>query len=146
MLSFCAFELCTFFPPLFENHHDVTILQVSNFLHLTPPAIKKHCEALKRMSFKNVSISLAAINIFVHNCIIVFDSHIVSLLCGNVLRMVSLRLSAAAFCTEWPAALDSDAKCKEHFPIQVQTKEYMSAGPSLRNPDSRIVNLTVSLG
>ncbi|XP_035379636.1 28S ribosomal protein S35, mitochondrial isoform X2 [Electrophorus electricus] len=49
------------------------------------------------------------------------------------------------FCTEWPNALDSDAKCEEHFPIQVQSKDFVSAGPSLRNPKARIITLTVKL-
>ncbi|KAM9495471.1 small ribosomal subunit protein mS35 [Clarias gariepinus] len=82
-------------PP--EKKGNLELIKVPNFLHLTPAAIKKHCEALK------------------------------------------------PFCTEWPAALDSDEKCKEHFPIQTRTKEYVSAGPSLRNPDARIVTLTVKL-
>lgn len=49
------------------------------------------------------------------------------------------------FCTEWPSALDSDEKCMKHFPIQVQSKEFVSAGLSLRNPDARIVTLKVHL-
>ncbi|XP_062859294.1 small ribosomal subunit protein mS35 isoform X2 [Trichomycterus rosablanca] len=82
-------------PP--EKKGNLELIKIPNFLHLTPAAIKKHCEALK------------------------------------------------PFCTEWPVALDSNAKCKQHFPIQVQTKDYVSAGLSLRNPDSRIVTLTVKL-
>ncbi|XP_030627839.1 small ribosomal subunit protein mS35 [Chanos chanos] len=82
-------------PP--EKKGNLELIKIPNFLHLTPPAIKKHCEALK------------------------------------------------AFCTEWPAALDSDAKCEEHFPIKVETQDYVSAGTSLRNPDARIVTLTVKL-
>ncbi|XP_047675827.1 28S ribosomal protein S35, mitochondrial [Tachysurus fulvidraco] len=82
-------------PP--EKKGNLELIKVPNFLHLTPAAIKKHCEALK------------------------------------------------PFCTEWPAALDSDVKCEERFPIQIQTKDFVSAGPSLRNPDARIVTLTVKL-
>lgn len=48
------------------------------------------------------------------------------------------------FCTEWPSALDSDDKCMKYVPIQIQSKEFVSAGPSLRNPDARIVTLKVS--
>ncbi|KAL6474521.1 hypothetical protein MHYP_G00180820 [Metynnis hypsauchen] len=76
---------------------NLELIKIPNFLHLTPEAIKKHCEALK------------------------------------------------PFCTEWPAALDSGAKCEEHFPIQVESKDYVSAGPSLRNPNARIITLTVKL-
>ncbi|XP_026168041.1 small ribosomal subunit protein mS35 [Mastacembelus armatus] len=49
------------------------------------------------------------------------------------------------FCTEWPAALETDAKCDEHFPIKVESRDYVSAGLSLRNPLARIVHLTVKL-
>ncbi|RXN02720.1 28S ribosomal mitochondrial [Labeo rohita] len=76
---------------------NLELIKIPNFLHLTPVAIKKHCEALKQ------------------------------------------------FCTEWPSALDSDEKCMKHFPIQVQSKESVSAGLSLRNPDARIVTLKVKL-
>ncbi|XP_016414936.1 small ribosomal subunit protein mS35 [Sinocyclocheilus rhinocerous] len=76
---------------------NLELIKIPNFLHLTPVAIKKHCEALKQ------------------------------------------------FCTEWPSALDSDEKCMKHFPIQVQSKEFVSAGLSLQNPDARIVTLKVKL-
>lgn len=47
-------------------------------------------------------------------------------------------------CTEWPSALDTDAKCDEHFPIKAESTDYVSAGPSVRNPSARIVHLKVS--
>uniref|UniRef100_A0A8C7PSZ5 Uncharacterized protein n=1 Tax=Oncorhynchus mykiss TaxID=8022 RepID=A0A8C7PSZ5_ONCMY len=47
------------------------------------------------------------------------------------------------FCTEWPSALDTDAKYDEHFPVKVKSKDYMSAGTALRNPSTRIVHLRV---
>ncbi|XP_036310884.1 28S ribosomal protein S35, mitochondrial isoform X2 [Pipistrellus kuhlii] len=72
---------------------NLELLKIPNFLHLTPVAIKKHCEALKD------------------------------------------------FCTEWPAALDSDEKCEKHFPIEIDTADYVSAGPSIRNPKARVVTL-----
>uniref|UniRef100_A0ABI7XJ96 Mitochondrial ribosomal protein S35 n=3 Tax=Felidae TaxID=9681 RepID=A0ABI7XJ96_FELCA len=74
---------------------NLELLKIPNFLHLTPVAIKKHCEALKD------------------------------------------------FCTEWPAALDSDEKCEKHFPIEIDTADYVSAGPSIRNPKARVVTLRV---
>ncbi|XP_058146967.1 small ribosomal subunit protein mS35-like [Dasypus novemcinctus] len=80
-----------------EKEGNLELLKIPNFLHLTPVAIKKHCEALKD------------------------------------------------FCTEWPAALNSDEKCEEHFPIEIDTTDYMSAGPSVRNPKARIVTLRVRL-
>lgn len=82
-------------PP--EKIGNLELIKVPNFLHLTPAAIKKHCEALKPM------------------------------------------------CTEWPSALDTDAKCDEHFPIKTESTDYVSAGPSLRNHSARIVHLKVKL-
>ncbi|XP_074081796.1 small ribosomal subunit protein mS35 [Macrotis lagotis] len=49
------------------------------------------------------------------------------------------------FCTDWPSALDSDEKCEKHFPIEIETANYVSAGPSLYNPKSRVVTLKVKL-
>ncbi|XP_067387153.1 small ribosomal subunit protein mS35 [Emydura macquarii macquarii] len=76
---------------------NLELIKIPNFLHLTPPAIKKHCTALKD------------------------------------------------FCTEWPAALDSDEKCEQHFPIEIETIDYVSAGPSVRNPKARVVTLRIKL-
>ncbi|KAM4734626.1 small ribosomal subunit protein mS35 [Anableps anableps] len=82
-------------PP--EKKGNLELIKIPNFLHLTPAAIKKHCEALK------------------------------------------------PFCTEWPSALDTDAKCDEHFPVKIESTDYVSAGPSVRNPSARIVRLKVKL-
>lgn len=49
------------------------------------------------------------------------------------------------FCTEWPAALDSDEKCEKHFPLEIDTADYVSSGPSIRNPRARAVTLRVKL-
>ncbi|XP_062426850.1 small ribosomal subunit protein mS35 isoform X2 [Rhea pennata] len=76
---------------------NLELIKIPNFLHLTPPAIKKHCAALKD------------------------------------------------FCTEWPGALDSDEKCEQHFPIEIETVDYVSAGTSIRNPKARVVTLRVKL-
>lgn len=53
--------------------------------------------------------------------------------------------SMTEFCTEWPSTLDSDVRCEEHFPIQMETKDFVFAGPSLRNPTSRVVRLKVRM-
>lgn len=53
-------------------------------------------------------------------------------------------MGTSDFCTEWPSALDSDEKCLQHFPIEIGTSDYVSAGPSLRNPKARVVTLKVS--
>ncbi|EHB15820.1 28S ribosomal protein S35, mitochondrial [Heterocephalus glaber] len=49
------------------------------------------------------------------------------------------------FCTEWPAALGSDEKCVKHFPIETDTADYVSLGPSVRNPKARGATLSVKL-
>lgn len=64
-----------------------------------------------------------------------------SLLFSSTFKCISV---LSAFCTEWPSALETDTKCDEHFPIKLESKEYVSAGPSLRNPSARIVHLRVS--
>ncbi|XP_017289731.1 28S ribosomal protein S35, mitochondrial [Kryptolebias marmoratus] len=82
-------------PPAKEGN--LELIKIPNFLHLTPTAIKKHCEALK------------------------------------------------PFCTEWPSALDTDDKCDKLFPVKVESTDYVSAGPSVRNPAARVVRLRVKL-
>ncbi|XP_007442277.1 28S ribosomal protein S35, mitochondrial [Python bivittatus] len=64
------------------------------------------------------------------------------------LTPVAIKKHCAAlkdFCTEWPSALNSDEKCLQHFPIEISTTDYVSAGPSLRNPKARVVTLKVKL-
>jgi len=40
--------------------------------------------------------------------------------------------------------LDGDEKCEQHFPVEIETVDYVSAGTSIRNPKARIVTLRVS--
>uniref|UniRef100_A0A8C5N1E4 Mitochondrial ribosomal protein S35 n=1 Tax=Leptobrachium leishanense TaxID=445787 RepID=A0A8C5N1E4_9ANUR len=82
-------------PP--EKTGNLELVKIPNFLHLTPVAIKKHCEALRE------------------------------------------------FCTEWPSALSREDICAQHYPIEFQTVDYVSAGPSVRNPKARVVTLQVKL-
>ncbi|CAL8260937.1 unnamed protein product [Merluccius merluccius] len=82
-------------PP--EKTGNLELVKIPNFLHLTPAAIKKHCEALK------------------------------------------------PFCTEWPSGLDSEADLDKHFPIRLESTDYVSAGPSVRNLAARVVHLRVKL-
>lgn len=49
------------------------------------------------------------------------------------------------FCTEWPAALSDDDQCKQHFPIELKSMDYVFAGPSIRNPKARVVTLQIKL-
>lgn len=73
------------------------MMKVPNFLHLTPPHVLKHCQALKK------------------------------------------------FCTPWPEGLDSKEDCHLHFPVEVVTSDYCFAGPSIRDPRSRVVTVKVKL-
>ncbi|EFN75782.1 28S ribosomal protein S35, mitochondrial [Harpegnathos saltator] len=82
-------------PP--DKHVNAELMKIPNFLHLTPPAIHRHCEALKQ------------------------------------------------FCTDWPAALDTDEKCTEHFPVDIITSDYCYSSPTIREPLARIVSLRIKL-
>uniref|UniRef100_A0A9L0J9G1 Mitochondrial ribosomal protein S35 n=1 Tax=Equus asinus TaxID=9793 RepID=A0A9L0J9G1_EQUAS len=96
---------------------NLELLKIPNFLHLTPVAIKKHCEALKGEKGFHTAHSE--------------EQHYI--------------LQYLKFCTEWPAALDNDEKCEKHFPVEIETADYVSAGPSVRNPKARVVTLRVKL-
>lgn len=73
------------------------LMKIPNFLHLTPPVIKRQCEAIKK------------------------------------------------FCTPWPKGLETEEKCKQHFPIDVITSDYCHGLPTIRNRLSRIVTLRLKL-
>lgn len=49
------------------------------------------------------------------------------------------------FCTSWPKALKTDDDCDRHFPITIRTKDFVFSGPSIRWPESRIVELSIKL-
>lgn len=80
---------------------NLELMKIPNFLHLTPPAIKRHCDAIKK------------------------------------------------FCTPWPKELTEDkqgeALQRRHYPITIQTCDYVHSGPSIRDARSRIVSLEVKL-
>lgn len=82
-------------PP--TKYGNTELMKIQNFLHLTPPHIKKQCQAIKK------------------------------------------------FCTPWPQNLDTDTKCKAHFPIETTTSIYIYDGPSLRDDRARIVTLKVNV-
>lgn len=77
------------------KYANAELMKIPNFLHLTPPAVAKHCEALKK------------------------------------------------FCTQWPAGLETDEKCDEHFPVQVISSDYCHSSPTIRDPNARIVTIKV---
>ncbi|OWF43919.1 28S ribosomal protein S35, mitochondrial-like [Mizuhopecten yessoensis] len=80
-----------------DKEGNTELIKVPNFLHLTPPHVWKHCQALKK------------------------------------------------FCTPWPEGLDSKEDCRLHFPVEVVTSDYCFAGPSIRDPRSRVVTVKVKL-
>ncbi|KAM8973155.1 small ribosomal subunit protein mS35 isoform 2-T2 [Pelodytes ibericus] len=64
------------------------------------------------------------------------------------LTPVAIKQHCAAlreFCTPWPSAFSSDEVINRHYPIEFQTVDYVSAGPSVRNPKARVVTLQVKL-
>ncbi|KAI1278735.1 28S ribosomal protein S35, mitochondrial [Halotydeus destructor] len=81
-------------PGKFAN---VELMKIPNFLHLTPPAIKQQCQALKQ------------------------------------------------FCTEWPKELKTDEDCFESFPMQFEYRDYVHAGPTIRDPRARVVTMTFKM-
>lgn len=48
------------------------------------------------------------------------------------------------YCTPWPAGLETDENCDEHFPIEYISTDYCHALPTIRNPLSRIITIRVS--
>ncbi|KAH6941397.1 hypothetical protein HPB50_017898 [Hyalomma asiaticum] len=68
----------------------------------------------------------------------------------NFLHLTPVHLAKHAkvlrpFCTPWPAGLETDEKCEEHFPVEVIDSDYCHASPSIRDPRCRIVTLRVKL-
>ncbi|XP_070190189.1 small ribosomal subunit protein mS35-like isoform X3 [Littorina saxatilis] len=49
------------------------------------------------------------------------------------------------FCTEWPAGLETDEACQKHFPVEVQSSDYVFSGPSIRDPRARTVTVKLHL-
>ncbi|SPP77094.1 28S ribosomal protein S35, mitochondrial [Drosophila guanche] len=81
-------------PSKFAN---AELMKIPNFLHLTPPAIRQQCEAIKK------------------------------------------------FCTPWPKGLETEAKWKPHFPVEVITTDYCQSLPTVRNPEARRVTVSLKL-
>ena len=49
------------------------------------------------------------------------------------------------FCTEWPAALDTEEEIEKHFPITITASDYLNSSSSIRDRRSRIVQLRVNI-
>ncbi|CAG5126458.1 unnamed protein product [Candidula unifasciata] len=49
------------------------------------------------------------------------------------------------FCTQWPEGLETDERCRRHFPIESVTTSYVFAAPSVRDPRSRIATIKFHL-
>ncbi|XP_030372769.1 28S ribosomal protein S35, mitochondrial [Scaptodrosophila lebanonensis] len=81
-------------PSKFAN---AELMKIPNFLHLTPPAIRQQCEAIKQ------------------------------------------------FCTPWPKGLETEEKCKHHFPVEVVTTDFCHSLPTIRNPEARRVTVSLKL-
>ncbi|EEC13219.1 ribosomal protein S28, putative, partial [Ixodes scapularis] len=68
-----------------------------------------------------------------------------SLLRGFVAAMSFRFRWPTEFCTEWPAGLETDEKCEEHFPVEVTDSDYCHSSPTIRDVRSRIVTLKIKL-
>ncbi|KAH8398733.1 hypothetical protein KR222_001746, partial [Zaprionus bogoriensis] len=80
-----------------SKYANAELMKIPNFLHLTPPAIRQQCEAIKK------------------------------------------------FCTPWPKGLETEAKYKRHFPIEVLTTDYCHSLPTVRHPEARRVTVSLKL-
>lgn len=49
------------------------------------------------------------------------------------------------FCTKWPDGLNTDELCDEHFPVAIETSDYIFSSPSLRCPKARLVQVKLKL-
>ena len=102
-------------PP--EKYTNCELIKIPNFLHLTPPHIKKHVAAIK--SKKNLLI-----------------------FCKNFFSNKVIFYLNLEFCTDWPEKLDSETQ-KDLFPIEITTSTYIYDGPSIRDDRARKVTLQV---
>ncbi|XP_076466910.1 small ribosomal subunit protein mS35-like [Babylonia areolata] len=48
-------------------------------------------------------------------------------------------------CTEWPAGLETDEDCQKHFPMEVESSDYVFSSPSIRDPRARTVTVKLRL-
>ena len=53
--------------------------------------------------------------------------------------------SHSEMCTEWPAGLETDEQCEKHFPLEVESRDYLFSGPSMRHPEARVVTIRVGI-
>ncbi|KAK6169581.1 hypothetical protein SNE40_020607 [Patella caerulea] len=49
------------------------------------------------------------------------------------------------FCTPWPAGLETDELCDQHFPLTVKTRDYCFSSPSVADSRSRLVTVKLKL-
>ena len=105
-----------------EKHGNVELMKIPNFLHLTPPVVKKQCEAIKKFCtpFPKGTI----------NFIIILDP-------GN--DTPSWAGKFKRFFVEFIGELSHE------FPITVITSTYLNASSSIRDHRARIVILRIPL-
>ncbi|UYV77197.1 MRPS35 [Cordylochernes scorpioides] len=99
------------------KYANAELMKIPNFLHLTPQAVERHCEALR--SKFTTFLGLEKLS----------DS-----------RMNTWAV-ATEFCTPWPDGLETEEKCQKHFPVEVTTTDYCHASTTIR--DQRARNVTV---
>lgn len=100
-----------------SKYVNVELMKVPNFLHLTPPAIKKHCEAIKKFCTKWPE----------GNENFCFDSKHVQ--------------SDQTFLSE----LNDVDTLNGHFPLVESTSDYLNSSSNIRDYRSRVVSLEFQL-
>lgn len=100
-------------PP--SKYANAELMKIPNFLHLTPPIIRKQCIKI-----------FVVLEYFVYFLVIL----------GEALKK---------FCTAWPVGLETKEKQEKHFPMTYISNDYVHGLPTIRNPMSRVVTLKLKL-
>ena len=107
--------------PVPNKWGNLELMKIPNFLHLTPPAIQRHCEALKSKCSISDGFSIDP---------------------TTLLMMV---LDFVEFCTPWPANLQNPKEVDDHFPLTIVSSDYCHSTPSIRDHRARIITLQVGI-
>ncbi|XP_015781540.1 28S ribosomal protein S35, mitochondrial [Tetranychus urticae] len=49
------------------------------------------------------------------------------------------------FCSPWPEGLETDEKIEKHFPVEIVTRDYCHASPTIRDPRARTITMRFKL-
>lgn len=127
------------------------LMKIPNFLHLTPPVIKRQCEAIKgkegrwcaRGLSEHQSRIPASKRLQISFSLTQIDVILTGVLCGFNCVSEEFWISFAGFCTPWPKEIETEEAQGYHFPVTVTTSSYLHSSPSIRDPLARIVTMKV---